>query len=284
MMQNENQYQQQQIEEEPEEKLISTSEVIGLKLPEHVISIDAEKEVADEAIKNESPYETWLRDKSQKNLVKAVDFLKPTINSVLATYGASGNPQIASKARVIAAKAVSTYDPSQGVSLPTYVSSQLRQLTRDIRKSNNVLSIPEGVQLDSYALYKAEREFEDEYGREPTVDELADKVHLSVKRIKDIRLKNKAVLMDSSTTSEAGTEYSGTSESDYSKDALDYVYNESDTTDKKLLEYLTGYGGITPLDNKAIMQKLKLTPVQLTRRKARLSLKIKDIIDNLEKV
>lgn len=284
MMQNENQYQQQQIEEEPEEKLISTSEVLGLKLPEHVISIDAEKEVADEAIKNESPYETWLRDKSQKNLVKAVDFLKPTINSVLATYGASGNPQIASKARVIAAKAVSTYDPSQGVSLPTYVSSQLRQLTRDIRKSNNVLSIPEGVQLDSYALYKAEREFEDEYGREPTVDELADKAHLSVKRIKDIRLKNKAVLMDSGVTSEDGTEYSGTSESDYSKDALDYVYNESDTTDKKLLEYLTGYGGIIPLDTKTIMQKLNLTPVQLTRRKARISLKIKEIIDNLEKV
>jgi hypothetical protein len=64
---------------------------------------------------------------------------------------------------------------------------------------------------------------------------------------------------------------------------MDYIYNDSDTTDQKLLEYLLGYGGETPLDNKTIQQKLKLTPVQLTRRKARLAMRFNTIIADLER-
>lgn len=263
-----------------DEAVKSLTEVLDLKGPEPLIEIPAEARAAEEAL---TPYDRWQMDPSKANLAAVTKSLRPTIDSVIAGMGDAGNPHLRSRANVIAAKAIQSYDPSQGATLPTWVSGQLRQLSRDVRKSNNVLSIPEGVQLDSYALYKAEKQFEEEHDREPTVKELADLAHLSVKRIEQIRKKTKAVVMDGATIGEDGSELVQGSSTDYSREAMDYVYNDSDTTDQKLLEYLTGYGGTEQLDSKEIMKQLKLTPVQLTRRKARLSARMMEILNDLER-
>lgn len=271
---------QQNDSSEPNEDLIKITDVLGFKTPEPLIEIPAETEAATAAL---TPYDRWRIDPSKANLAAVTHSLKPTIESVIAGMGDAGNPHLRSKANVIAAKAIQSYDPEVGASLPTWVSGQLRQLTREVRKSNNVLALPEGIQLDNYALYRAEREFEETHDREPTLQELADASHLSPKRIRQIRSRVKAVVADSAAIGEDGSELVTGSNTDYSKEAMDYVYNDSDTTDKKILEYTTGYGGETPLDNATIMRKLKLTPVQLTRRKARLSLRMMNIIHDLER-
>lgn len=266
------------------EPLMTISEVAfnDMLPPEDVVITDDEIRLANPPAT--TPYDKWKADPSTDNLADVLDSLKYTINASVASLGGAGNPQIMSRARVTAAKAIKNYDPSYGAGLPTWVSQQLRQLSRDIRKSNNTLSVADGVQLDGYRLYQAENEFQDENGREPTLEELADLTHLSKKRIRDIRKKLKSVVAEGGTVTEAGDSMVGSVQSDYSKDAMDYVYKEADTTDKKLLEYMTGYGGEDILDNKAIMSKLKLTPVQLSRRKARLSLKINKIVSDLEQV
>lgn len=268
---------------EETEPLMSVTEVAfpDLQLPEDVDPIPEEIEVQQP---KSTPYIIWKADPTTDNLAAILDSLRPTIAAAVASYGGAGNPQIMSKARVVAAKAIKSYNPEAGTGLPTWVSNQLRQLTRDIRKSGNDLSVAEGIQLDGYRLFQAENEFQDEHGREPTLTELADMTHLSPRRIKNIRQKLKAVVMDTAATSETGDQLAATMETDFTKDALDYIYHEADTTDKKLLEYMTGYGGEDILDNKAIMAKLKLTPVQLSRRKARLALKVNNIVNDLEKV
>lgn len=272
------QTQPQELEEPNEEPTMSITDVLGMQGPEEAIDLSEE-----ELPKDMTPYELYKLNPTKQNLVSVTRQLRPTIDSVIASMGDAGNPHLRSRANVIAAKAIKSYNPDSGASLPTWVSSQLRQLSRDARKSNNVLSIPEGVQLDSYALYRAEREFMEEHDREPTLKELADITHLSQKRIAHIRKKVKAVVADGATVGEDGTELAQGSETDHSQEAMDYIYNDSDTTDQKLLEYLLGYGGETPLDNKTIQQKLKLTPVQLTRRKARLAMRFNTIIADLER-
>lgn len=262
------------------EELKTSGEVLGLNAPEELIKID--DSAADMTAL--SPYAQWRVQQTPEALYNVTKSLTPTINSVLASCGAVGNPHIAAKARVIAAKAIQSYDPEAGASLPTWVSQQLRQISRDIRKSNQVVAIPEGVQLDGYAIYRAESEFEDEHGREPSVKELADLTHMSIKRIEAVRNKLKPVVADSSTESESGEALLQSSSSDFSKDAVDYVYNDSDLTDQKLLEHITGYGGADILDNKQLMQKLKLTPVQMSRRKKRLMLRINEVIKDLEDI
>lgn len=272
------QTQPQELEELNEEPTMSITDVVGIKTPEEEIELSE-----DELPKDMTPYELYKLNPTQQNLAAVTRHLRPTIESVIASLGDAGNPHLRSRANVVAAKAIKSYNPEAGASLATWVSSQLRQLSRDARKSNNVLSIPEGVQLDSYALYRAEREFMEEHDREPTLKELSDLTHLSQKRIVNIRKKVKAVVADEATVGEDGTELAQGSETDHSQEAMDYIYNDSDTTDQKLLEYLLGYGGETPLDNKTIQKKLKLTPVQLTRRKARLAMRFNTIIADLER-
>lgn len=270
--------------ESEKEPLTSISEVIGLEAPEPIdtdIPTEAEWE---EANRRYTPYDEWRMNPTPDNLFAVTKSLQPTITSVLASMGASGNPDLASKARVVAAKAVQSYDPASGTSLATWTSQQLRQLSRDRRKSDSVMSIPEGVMLDSYALYKAETEFEDEHGREPSVQELSDLAHMSVRRIEQVRKKFRKIGTDTSEDPEATTGGVEGYQTDFSRDAIEYVYNDGDLLDKKLLEYTTGYGGNPVLNNKQIMDKLHLTPVQLTRRKASLSIRIKDLIDDLESV
>ncbi len=262
-----------------QESLTSVSEVLGIKTPEPLIDI-----VDTDPPKPLSPYEIYMTNKTPENLYKVTKSLKPTIDSAVATMGGGGNPQISARARVVAAKAIQTFDPAVGVSLPTWVSNQLRQLTRDIRKSNSVMSVPDGVMLDAYTLYKKSAEFEEENDREPTVEELADITHMSKKRIEDVRKKMMPVVNETATESENGDSLVTNSRDDFTQDALDYVYSDSDTTDKKVLEYTVGYGGEKVLDSKEIMRKLKLTPVQLTRRKARLTMRIQDIMDDLQHV
>lgn len=230
------------------------------------------------------PYDRWKADPSSDNLFAVVQKLKPTIESVMASYGASGNPHIAAKARVVAAKAIQSYNPEHGASLATWTSQQLRQLVRDVRKSNSPVRVPDGVQLDAFSIYKAERELEDKLDREPTMEEVADACHLSVKRIRDVRKKMRKIGQETSPDPEQATQDLAGAETDYSKEAIEYVYNSSNTVEKKVLEYTTGFNGEAPLPTSAIKQKLKLTDVQLSRIRARLGLRVRDIINDLESV
>lgn len=267
--------------DEEEEPLLTMTDVMGWEKPEELESIPAEQEV-DDAL-HDNPYDHWVADKSTDNLYAVTKSLQPTVDSVLASMGAAGNPQIAAKARVITGKAIQSYDPTSGASLRTWVTQQLRQLTREIRKSNNITGIVDRVQLDAYAIHKAETELEDEMGQEPTVQEIADRAHMSVKRIEEVRRKMRPITTDEAYTEAGNTGIQG-QDTDFSQDAMDYVYNDSDRIDRKLLEYTTGYGGHEQMDNAAIKQKLKLNDVQLTRRKTRLAMRMKQIMEDLEEI
>lgn len=275
---------QEEYSDNSSEPLMDVTDVLLWNKPEKVEEeIPSEAEYAEYKIKNRTPYENWQYDPTPDNLYNVVNYLKPTITSVLASIGGT-SPDIKAKARIVTAKAVQSYNPESGASLPTWVSSQLRQLTRDVRKSNNTLSIPESAQLDAYHLYKVEQELLEDLDREPTVEEIADKAAMSIKKIEAIRRKVRPVVAETSFEQDDGSTALGISTADYTQEALDYIYQESDLKDKKLLEHLLGYGGSEVWDNKLIMNKLKLTPVQLSRRKMRLIKRIQDITSNLEQI
>lgn len=262
---------------EEAEPLMTISDVIGLQAPE---TVPQQEEVPKVDL---TPYEAWQAAPSPDTLSAVVDSLAPTISSVVASMGGSGDPRITARARVIAAKAVQTYDPEHGASLPTWVTQQERQLSRDIRKSRSVLTIPDGVKRDAYAIYRAEAQFEDEHGKEPTLEELADVSKISVKRIQDVR--RKMMHEGQETASDTDTQYQiAGAPMDFSQEAMDYVYPELDRKDKLVLEYMTGYNGHRPKDNKWIMQKLGLNDVQMSRRRMRIITKLREAIEGLEQI
>ena len=227
----------------------------------------------------EAPYATWQAAPTPENLYGVVKTLKPTLGYAVSSVGGHGNPILASRALVHAARAVKTYTPGMGASLPTYVSSQLRSLTRDARQVGSVARVPERAQLDTVRLNRAVQEFIEERGREPDTLELADYTGMPVKRIEKVRKYT-----DRRVVSEEAALDMADSSPDYDKEAVEYAMHGADHVDRRILEMKTGYGGHPILTPQAIALKLKLTPSQLSRRSQRLTYQINQISQALGRI
>jgi len=222
-------------------------------------------------------YQEWQTEKTPERLSQVVDDLKPVWMSVLGKENSAMDPYLRGQAKLIVADAVETYDPANpaGASLSTWTGHQLRQLSRKRRLQSQTTRLPERVQLDRWNLEKAKLEMQDELGRDPTVDELADRTTFSKKRITEIQR------MGFSTPSEAAFEgqVPHVQKTDYDEEALEYVYEDSDNIDKKILEHTLGYGGQKVLSNAELMAKLKLDPTTMTRRRQRLTHRINKVLE-----
>ena len=214
-----------------------------------------QKQTVDDA------YNIYTNEPTPQNLSAVVKSLKPTIDYQLASLGSSTDPVMRNKALTYTAQAIKKFDPGMS-SLPTYISSQLRRLSRDRRASLSPIKVPERIQLEAYDLFKKEQDFIDTNGREPDLGELSDYSGIDIKKINQLR----SAMMPVSTEETFG-EQSENSKPDYLSEATDYVYGESDHIDRKILELKTGYGNskgnLKAID---IANKLKISPSQVSRR------------------
>jgi DNA-directed RNA polymerase specialized sigma subunit len=225
-------------------------------------------------------YELYKKDPSHDNLYKVVDSLSPAVNGALRSMGGDEDPAMQVKAKVLAAKAIKSYDPKYGASLATWVSQQMQPLRRYRRTQLNPVRVPEGIQLDALHIMQKENEFIEQNNREPDVEELADYSKLPVARIQKVRKSYKPVATQVAYGENLTS--SNIEQTDYSDEALHYVYQQADKTDRDIIEMKTGYGGkYQPMVPKQIAQVLNLTPVQLARRSARLAMRVNEARENL---
>lgn len=245
----------------------------------------------------EQTYIEWRLSPSTQNLRKVITALNPTINYALASYQGKDDPFIETQAKILAAKAVKTYDPSYNVTLPTYLTSKMRKLTRIVRESRSPIKIPERTIYDIAALKEAEADLlEKNGGREPDVQQLADYMGVPIDKIEKIRNKMVKQLSESSYfTNSINSEESDApdsldslkndqNQSAYLKEALNYAYNSSDYREKKILEWTCGYGGAKILTPKQIADKLGISESQVSRLTAKLALKVSKNLNALEGV
>lgn len=226
-----------------------------------------------------SPYDRWKSEPTPQHMAGVVKSLDGSIRQAMHSMGAGNDPYLMSRARTLAAGAVQTYDPAAGAGLHTWVNRQLLPINRMRREKQTAIKIPESVQLDAYRLMQAEREFEDENGREPDVEELADAVSMPVARIAKVREQFVRIMHDDAAGASGGEEpTSGISVEhetpDFDTEALSYVHHESDYIDRKILEHKTGYGGAEVLNGAELAAKLNVSPAQITRRSAKLTYKV----------
>lgn len=226
----------------------------------------------------QTPYEAYKTSPSPDTLRAVVHTLKPTVEYSLAAVNANTDPVVRGKALLYTAEAVQKYDPKFGASLPSWIGSQLRQLTRTARQQRAPVRLPERVQLDAYHLYNSEKELSDKLGRTPNVAELADFTKLPVKRIAKIRGYQKSVVPEG-VVGDLSADIP-----DHAEEALQYVYGDADHLDRRIIELKTGYGGTKLMAPADIARELRLTPTELSRRSARLTYRINGVQDTLSKV
>lgn len=225
--------------------------------------------------RQQSDLELWRRWQSTRDpmdLKNLLDNLAPLIQREVGKWG-STVPQAAleSKARMLAAEALETYNPNMGAAVGTHVASRLRKLSRSVYPYQNVARLPENKQLLFNTFQIAQNSLMDTTGREPTVEELSDHLGWSKKKVNTFQqefgrrelVESEGMLMGDKDDSDEGL--------------VDFYYHELNPMDQKLFEDITGYGGVSPMANKALMKKHNLTQGQLSYRKSKFINRIKQI-------
>jgi len=199
--------------------------------------------------------------------------VQPIIDKAVISYAPNSSPAVRSKAKVLAAKAIRSFDPKQGTKLQTHLFTQMQPLQREAGAYTTVHA-PERVHLDLKKVKEMQRQFFDEHGRDPNDDELADFTGLSRKRLRHIRKFNKGLLGEGvfEETSESGTGLPKTIEAANLWE--DFVYSELGPQDKLIYDLKTGHNGRKQLPITAIARKLRISSGAVSQRLGRIANRI----------
>jgi len=218
----------------------------------------------------EPAFTAWQASPSPQTSGELLKAIRPEIDRAIHVYTGTKDPILVSKARSIALGALPRYDAKQS-KLGTFMMNQLQSLKRVARQQQQIVNIPERVQLDSQALNRSTAELTEQLGREPSAAELARHSGLSLKRITHVRKFRYPVSEGQMTTiGDDGEESTpgAVSTGEQSKVWREIVYLDADPISQKILEWSFGMHGSPVLSNQAIAIKLRLSPGAVSQRKA----------------
>jgi DNA-directed RNA polymerase specialized sigma subunit len=208
-------------------------------------------------------YNTWKRTQSPLDLEKLLKQLDPLIQSeVNKQVGSLSRSILETQAKVLAVKAIQAYNPNLGVKLSTHLVNQLQKLSRLNYAHKKAARVPEHTELKYHTFTLANEEFKNEYGRDPTADELADTLKWSPKKVE--QFQSQMVRPELLESLESPADMFAPNMSNL---GLDYAYYSMSPRQQKIFEHSTGYSGAKKLSNDQIMKKLNLTQGVLSYEK-----------------
>jgi len=219
-------------------------------------------------------YDAWKLRPGQDTNAALLKKVSPVIDTAMTTYGLgqSASPTLRSKAKLMALKAMTSYDPSKG-NLRTHLLSNLRGLQRASAQEQQIISLPERVAIQQKQLIEMEDNLRDQLGRDPSDGEIADATGLSHKRLAYIRRAHSGIAEGSITSETAeGDVFTPASRSlGPQNDAwMDFVYYDLGPTDQLIMDYTMGRNGTPQLPTSEIARRLGVTPSAVSQRAARI--------------
>lgn len=218
-------------------------------------------------------YQAWQTTPSPATRAALIRQAQPAIDqAVFSAAGRQASPNVHSRARILAAKALDSYDPQRGT-LKTHLLSQLRSLQRAVGQEQQIIAIPEQFALDRAGLRRSADTLAEQLGREPSTAELADHTGLSLRRIGHLR-RYRPPTASGSILDEAGEVYEPAAQlpgAAAQEDAwMELVYHDAGPSDQLILEHTLGLHGQPILENQALAAKLGVSPGAVSQRKAKL--------------
>lgn len=227
----------------------------------------------------QSEYDKWLAEPTPENMTQVLTALDPVLVTEVQHYSGP-KPLLRAKAKSLAITAVKTYDPSKGAALRSWVTTQLKPLSRYSQRMRPV-QVSELASRQSAELYSLGQRYETDSGREPTDEELADLSGLSVRRVKWIKSHVKPSLSESQIVrpDEEGVEggLPALIHPNVAGLASEAVYDSLDAREKAIYDWKTGANGKPVLSNMEIAARLGVTPALISQISARISTRIQQV-------
>jgi DNA-directed RNA polymerase specialized sigma subunit len=229
----------------------------------------------------DTAFQAWHSTRTPETNTQLLSTLQPVIDTAVSSYaGGNMSPTIKTRAKLMALKAMDSYDPQRG-NVRTHLLSQLQSLRRLSAQEQNIISIPEQVGLDFQRLSETENELRDRFSRDPTDDELADHTNLSARRIRKIRAFHQPI-PESATTAENDDESNDGGVASTIPGAragadawMNFVHGDLGPTDKLIMDLTLGRNGRRRTSTQEIARRLNITPGAVSQRAA----KIQEMLD-----
>lgn len=208
-------------------------------------------------------WEKWHASQSPMDLQELITKLNPLIQSeVNRRAGTLARPMLVTQARVLAVKAIKSFDPARGVKLSTHVTNQLQKLSRVNYAHQNAARIPEHSMLQFHTYRVAKEDFQTDNGRDPSISELADSLKWSTKKLEQFQtqFERSELLESKETPSDMFVPHNH-------DPRIDYVYYSLSPQQQRIFEYTTGYLGTPIIKSAAIKTKLGITQGVLSYEK-----------------
>lgn len=219
-------------------------------------------------------YDAWKAEPSDDNFNNLLKYINPVINNSLTTY-AGGNKNLRTRANILATQAITNYDPDKGTSLNTWVFQHMQRLRRYQAQRGSVVHIPENVRLDRTRIKRFQTEYMDKHGIDPDDITIGDALQMSAKKVS--KALREGEVSESSRLSEKG-DTTGQSATQKTHDQiwLDYVHHDLDPTNRKVLEWTTGYNGTTIIPKQEIAKRLGISSPAVSLRVNRIMGKLQE--------
>lgn len=226
----------------------------------------------------QEPFKAWKASPSQDTNAAMLQALHPTIEGAIRTHVGEPNPLLISRARIMALQGLQNYDPTRG-RLQTHMYNHLQGLKRANRKQTSILKVPERIALDRFHMESATKELSNELGREPTDDELTNRMGVSPKRLAHVRTYNPAAAEGTFDESGGGQIMGDVNSAVHPQHQalMDIVYDELDPYHKKVMEHSMGLHGRRPLQNQDIARKMNRSPGAISQAKQRIQAKMDEM-------
>lgn len=207
-------------------------------------------------------WKKWKRSGSPQDLQLLLKQFSGVMQKEVSRWGGVLSKDVVeTEAAVLAKKAFETYDASKGASLSTHVTNALQKLSRLIYSHQNVARLPEYQATKVPMFNKALEGLRSSLGREPSIDEIAHDLAWSQAAVEKMRKELRTESIESSAIHLPSTGVP-------SGDSLIHLFHHDLPQDQKaLFEHMTGYGGVSVLDNTELMKKFDMTQGQVSYAK-----------------
>lgn len=248
------------------------------------INNDITKDITDP----QEAHLAWSTEQTPERMAQVVSTLKPMINVEIQRY-AGPKTILRNRAKQLAIKAVKNYDPASGAKLSSWVVTQLQPLNRYSKKLTRPVQSSEVAIRQAAEVERRRVELTDELGSEPTEEQLADTVGLSIGRLQQLRRTVRPIVTEGQITesAEGGSDdftfpgVNNTGTDPVLKSAVEMIYSDLGERDKQIFELKTGYGGKPVVDNMTIAKRLGISPGLVSQRSLDITNRIMGAYNNV---